>query len=58
MDTWLHLIHVDGQLRYRWYMLNSYGELITISVKFFDTEDETKSDLEAYLAWAGRGDAA
>lgn len=57
MDTWLHAIHADGGQRFRWFVLNRYGELIVMSVKTFESEDEAKLDLEAHLTLMGRSAA-
>lgn len=54
MDTWLHVVHVDGNQLFQWFVLNSYGELIVMSAKTFCLEDDAKADLKEFLQLMGR----
>ena len=58
MNSWLHLVHEDGQNVYRWYVLNCYGELICLSCKVFQNETDAKNDLSAFLILMGQQTAA
>jgi hypothetical protein len=57
-NSWLHIVHEDGQSVYRWYVLNGYGELICSSSSSFKNEIDAKLDLSTFLVLMGRDTAA